>query len=340
MARAKTIEKLHFSTEREWLQARKRDVTASSIGALFGIHEFTTPYALWAEKSGRKSSSAAINDAIMRGKLMEPVAVSVLRSDFPDWEITHNSGDDVIYLRDPVARIGATPDTFVACPLRGQGTIQIKSVEASLFRKKWCADGEPEPPLWIAVQAAVEAYMTDSDWAAVAPIVVSHGIEVPLIEIPLSEKVVESVYQKVADFWLTIERGIEPDPDFSLDGDTIDQLYAGDGTEIDLSGSDVVFELVREHGLVFDKLTDAQERLAEIKAELKHAMKGSEFAYLRHGKRMTWRTQRRRFSDGTTKSHRVLRVPKIDTDIVSSGDSARPDETKEVEKTVYNRFKF
>lgn len=335
-----SIEVLTLDTDAEWLAARKRDVTASVVASLFGIHEFVTPYALWAEKSGRKRTDNILNEAINRGRLMEPVAVNVLSQDFPEWDIVHNTGEGVKYFRDPEKRLGATPDMFVNCPLRGEGIVQVKSVEASLFRRKWCANGEPEPPLWIAVQAAVEAALTDSCWAAVAPIVVSHGIEVPLIEIPLSEKVVESVYQKVADFWLTIERGIEPDPDFSLDGDTIDQLYAGDGTEIDLSGSDVVFELVREHGLVFEKLTDAQERLAEIKAELKYAMKGSEFAYLRHGKRMTWRTQRRRFSDGTTKSHRVLRVPKIDTDIVSSGDSARPDETKEVEKTVYNRFKF
>lgn len=335
-----TIEVLSLETEQQWLAARRKDVTASVVAALFGIHSFTTPYALWAEKSGAKPVDDVMNAAIMRGRLMESVAVDVLSMDHPDWDITHNTGEGVRYFRDAEARLGATPDTFVSCPLRGDGTVQIKSVEASIYRRKWCANGEPEPPLWIAVQAAVEAHLTGSAWAAVAPIVVSHGIEVPLIEIPLSEKVVESVYQKVADFWLTIERGIEPDPDFSLDGDTIDQLYAGDGTEIDLSGSDVVFELVREHGLVFEKLTDAQERLAEIKAELKYAMKGSEFAYLRHGKRMTWRTQRRRFSDGTTKSHRVLRVPKIDTDIVSSGDSARPDETTEVEKTVYNRFKF
>lgn len=333
------VKVLTLDTDAEWLAARKKDVTASVVGALFGIHEFTTPYALWAEKSGAKPVDDIMNAAIMRGRLMESVAVDVLSMDYPDWAVIHNTGKGVRYFRDPDARLGATPDTFVSCPLRGDGTVQIKSVEASIYRRKWCANGEPEPPLWIALQAVVEAHLTGSSWAAVAPIVVSHGIEVPLIQIPLSNKVVDSVYHKVAEFWSGIENGLEPDPDFSLDGDVIDSMYAGDGSEIDLSGSDAIFDLVREHGSVRQQLSEAQERLDEIRAELKHAMRGSEFAYLRHGKRMSWRKQFRKFPDGTTKSHRVLRVPLVEPQSDSSGDLARLEEPDN-EKTIYNRWKF
>lgn len=334
------IEKLIFSSEAQWLKARRRDVTASTVAALFGIHEFTTPYALWAEKSGKKRSENVLNDAIMRGKLLEPVAVSLLQHDFPDWEVIHNSGDEVLYLRDPEYRIGATPDTFVNCPLRGKGTVQIKSVEASIYRKKWCANGEPEPPLWIALQAAIEAHMTDSDWAAVAPIVVSHGIEVPLIEIPLSKKVVASVYAKAKEFWTMIGRGEEPDPDFSLDSSTIDALHSGDGSEIDLSRDLSIYEILKEYAVVSETFASAQARLEEIKTELKHSMQGSEYAYLPNGLRMSWKRQRRRFPDGTTRVTRVLRVPKISEEAVSSGASARPDEAKELPEPVYDKWKF
>ena len=335
-----TIEVLSLETEQQWLAARRKDVTASVVAALFGIHSFTTPYALWAEKSGAKPVDDVMNAAIMRGRLMESVAVDVLSMDHPDWDITHNTGEGVRYFRDAEARLGATPDTFVSCPLRGDGTVQIKSVEASIYRRKWCANGEPEPPLWIAVQAAVEAHLTGSAWAAVAPIVVSHGIEVPLIEIPLSDKVLHSVYAKVKDFWAMIESGEEPEPNFSLDAGVIDAMYAGDGSEIDLSSVSRITDLVKEYGVVSDRFTVAEARLEEIKTELKHSMQGSELAYLSDGKRMTWRRQTRRFPDGTQRTHRVLRVPKITEETPQAGPLACAEEPAREEPNVYNRWRF
>jgi len=327
-----------FCSEKEWLNARKKDLTASSIAALFGVHEFITPYALWSEKSGKLKINNIENQAIQRGKLLEPVAVELLKFDFPELEIHHNSGSETLYFRDPIYRIGATPDTLVQCPNRGNGTIQIKSVESSVFRKKWIDEnGDPEPPLWIAIQASLEAYMTNSNWAAVAPIVVSHGIEVPLIEIPIQKKLIKAIHKKSIDFWEMIENGIEPTPNFSLDEDVINNSYQGDGTSIDLSNSNKIQCLIEEHSIILDQFNNAEKRINEIKSELKFSMKNSELAYLKDGKKMTWKRQKRRLSNGNYTSHRVLRVPKI---LKKEDDLEEPIEFKKETISTEDKWRF
>ncbi|MDF3606523.1 hypothetical protein PE067_10465 [Paracoccus sp. DMF-8] len=98
-----------------------------------------------------------------RGRLLEPVAVQLIREQNPAWDVTHNAANE--YWRDPEARIGATPDTIVRCPERGLGTVQIKSVEQSAYRRNWLdAEGNPEPPLWIQHQATLEAHMIGAQW--------------------------------------------------------------------------------------------------------------------------------------------------------------------------------
>ena len=149
-----------------WLALRKSDVTASAIGSLLGVHEYMTPYALWALKSGIISEDPEETPAMMRGRLLEPVAIELLREMHPSWTITTPS----TYYRDPATRIGATPDALVKDPLRkGFGVLQIKTVEPSIFRRKWQTDDRTvEPPLWIATQALVEAHLTGALWASFA----------------------------------------------------------------------------------------------------------------------------------------------------------------------------
>lgn len=306
------IKSLKFRDRETWLSARGKDVTASVVGALFDVHEYSSPYELWAEKSGRLPREDLDNVALERGELLEPVAVELMRRRRPEWEIFHNTGEATTYLRDPVNRIGATPDTFVMCPERGPGTVQIKSVEQTTYRRKWTPEGaDPEPPLWIAMQATLEAHMTGSRWACVAPLVVGYGLDLPLIDIPLVVDVVDAIQRKSREFWDLVDSGQEPPPDYSRDRAVIEAMYPGDnGEEIDLVSDRAAYRLIEERSALLDKRDEAQTRLDEIDTELKYRMKGASLAYLPGGLRMTWRTQRRTFPDGKTRTFRVLRVPR------------------------------
>lgn len=310
------IEQISPANRDEWLAIRGRDITASVVGALFDAHEYVTRYELWALKSGRLRRSSAETPAMQRGRLLEPVAVQLLRELRPDWTLSHNAAEN-IYWRDPEVRLGATPDVLARAPGRGAGVVQIKSVEAGTFRRKWLDDaGEPEAPLWIALQATLEAHLTGAQWAAVAPLVIGHGLEMPLIDVPLVEGVTEAIEERAAEFWRMVEEGRAPEPDFARDGAIIDRLYAhGDGEhEVDLSADNRIPTLLAERHEALASRRTADARLAEIDAEVKAKMGAAEVAHIGQGRRITWTTQHRSGFHVPPKTVRALRYPPTATE--------------------------
>lgn len=305
------IEIIRPKNRAAWLAARGQDVTASQVGALFGEHEFTTAFELWAVKTGRLPRSEEETPAMQRGRLLEPVAVALLRERYPAWKIEHNAAENVYY-RDPPARLGGTPDAIVQAPDRGKGVVQIKSVEAGVYRRKWLdEDGNPEPPFWIALQATLEAYLTGSQWAAVAPLVIGHGVDLPLIEIPLIDGVVAAMKEKAAEFWRMVEAGEEPEPDFTRDAALIDRLYGvGDAEhEVDLTADNRIPALIEERRLWHRASRDALARIDAIDAEIKSKMGPAHVAHIAGGRKISWRPQRRPGFFVEPKTLRALRFP-------------------------------
>lgn len=209
-----------------WLDARRQDVTASVAGALLGIHPYQTPYGLWAEKSGRVASDDADNPVLRRGRLLEPVVIEMLREDRPDWTVEYRR--DNAYYRHVEDRIGATPDAFAIRPdIYGRGIVQVKTVADDKFRREWIdADtGEVVLPLWIAVQAIVEATLTEATWACVAVMVIGRGIDLQIVDVPLNSRVMNRLRREVREFWRMVEAGEEPSIDWNRDGASVAEVY-------------------------------------------------------------------------------------------------------------------
>src|SRR5579862_1210871 len=93
----------------EWLGWRKKNVNASEGACLFGenAHPHLTVYKLWADKGGLLPPDPD-NPTLRRGRLLEPVAVELLREEQPGWKVWQPN----VYLHDLEARIGATPDVY------------------------------------------------------------------------------------------------------------------------------------------------------------------------------------------------------------------------------------
>jgi predicted phage-related endonuclease len=298
-----------------WLKARGQDVTASVVGALFGVHDFVTPYELWAVKTGRAPRQAEENDAMRRGRLLEPVAVQILREERPDWQITYST-EAQTYYRDTERRLGATPDVIAVCPRRGRGVVQIKSVEAGVYRRKWIdADGNPEAPLWIALQATLEAYLTGAQWAAVMPLVIGFGVEAPLIDVPLDHMpgVIDAMSEKAAEFWEMVRENREPPIDYTADAALIDRLYeVGDPrAEADLTGVSGLLEDIQRRGVVRREMQEREAEVIRIETRIKSLMGEAELAHLPGGMKATWKTQKRRMPDGRVVISRPLRLPNL-----------------------------
>jgi len=305
------IERHLIKDRSQWLGLRQSDVTASVAGALLGIHEYQTAYGLWALKSGLITEDAEETAPMRRGRLLEPVALQLLSELRPTWRVERGQH----YFRDSEARIGATPDAFAIDPERkGFGIVQIKTVEPSIFRRKWKSDDEfaaPEPPIWIVIQAIIEAHLTGASWAVVTPLVVGFGLDLPIIEIPIHAELMNILRAKVATFWKRVETKTPPEFDYVKDGKLISRMYgADDGSEVDLSTDNMLPGLAEELAVLKERMKADEKRRTEIENEFKAKIGSASIAYLADRQRVTWKTQSRKGFVVEPTSYRVLRFLK------------------------------
>lgn len=309
------IERHRIVSREQWLnELRPPLVTASVASATIALHDFITPFELWALKSGLITDDPEITPAMERGTILEGPAFELLKRDFPELQIRWNGTPGKVdgeFFCDPVDRIGATPDAFAECPKRGPGTIQVKSVSAYAFRKKWTDPntGAVAPPLGIAVQTILEAHLTGSSWCAVAALVIDHGIDLHMVPVPIHEGVIDRIRAAVADLWKMVAEGRPPPADHARDGELLARMYPQDnGTEIDLSADNMIPGIVNdlENARADKKSADAREKVA--KTIIQERMGPARFARLADGRRISNVTIDRKAYEVAATSFRMIKI--------------------------------
>jgi hypothetical protein len=340
------VEQLNPADDASWQARRGSDVTASVAGAMLGVHPYMTPYQLWALKTGRMSELRE-NRARQRGLLFEPIAVELVRHERQDWQIEYPLGR--AYWRDAEARIGATPDAFATRPdWTGRGVLQIKTVSEDAWRQGWI---DPDThdivlPAWIAVQAIVEADLTDSAFGTVAAIRTPRGLddlieglvhsgcgnieeilagvayawlalgklEVAFVEVPIHAGIMRKVRAAVAEFWRVIEAGEEPPPDWSRDGDTVlDVFRDSEDAVASLADPQAFNNLVEHYDQVSHTRLEADKELAYLKPQIIDMLGNAERAETERWK-ISAKTQHRKAYSVRESWSRPLRIKdKTDT---------------------------
>ncbi len=277
-----TIKKILPADKLAWHNARHKFVTASVAGSLLGINPHKTLYRLWAEKADIIGREDEENEAMRKGRLLEPVAVVMMREDYPNWWFDYRQ-DDAFYC-DKSLGLGATPDCFAMRPeIEGMGIVQIKIVSEDVLANEWTdEDGVVSPPDWIVLQAIIEAKMTKSTFACVYVVAVGRGIKGRMIDIPIHEGIWNAVVAKTAEFWKIVKTGERPTPDWDRDAQTVAAIYrrARPG-EVDMT-DDIEFDKIV---MAFDSCRvsrkDYQKREEVLRAKILHTMEEKEVAITR-----------------------------------------------------------
>ncbi|MBA1141726.1 YqaJ viral recombinase family nuclease [Mesorhizobium neociceri] len=311
-----TIQIIRPADRQAWLAARQQDVTASVAAAVIGAHPYTTPYALFMEKTGRLSPDDEETEAMERGNLMEPVVVALIRKRFPEWTVIYEN--DRAYYRDPARRIGATPDAFVDRPDRaGTGNCQIKTASEDAFKEFWLDPdtGEVVPPTWIAVQAITEAQLTGCAWACVALVVITWRgtFQLHIVDIPIHLRLWNRLIAKVGDFWTMVASGEEPEPDWQRDGEVVMDVYRDSMPgRRDLTGDDFVDATVADYRACKEAAGAATKRADILRPIIIRALGNAEI-----GLTANWEVSARTTHRSGSQS-RVLRIkPRRDLDAAS-----------------------
>lgn len=248
------VERHQITSRSQWHDLRAKDVTASVIAALFGEYKYFGRLGLYEQKTGRAPDIEA-SRMMRRGHALEPLAFEELVDLRPEWRIQRL--EDRYYFRDPVHRIGATPDGIAICPERGLGAIQIKTCGVMTKAQWFDADGAPYCPTWAALQALTEAKLTGAKWAAVVVMVHDSDEELMIIDVPMIDDLWPVLQNESTLFWQTIAEGRMPEVDPEKDAKAVARVFAqDDGSEIDLTKDNRILEIITE-----------RERLKAIEAE-------------------------------------------------------------------------
>lgn len=288
----------------QWLKLRLPNVGASEVGALFGIHDYLTGFALAAKKLGRLADEPD-NATLERGRDLEPIAAKKLLRIRPD--LIQEKAEHYFY--DPELKFGATPDLFVFDERDRRGVVQIKTVMPGEFAHKWRGDaGTIVPPLWIALQAMTEQHFTESEFAIVAALVLDSDLPLHLVEVPYMPKLMAEAYAKVAAFWEMIARGELPDPDYGRDSAAIKAVFAtDDGGELDLTGDNELPEIVEQLTALKHARATAEEGIEEAQSKILYRLGNAQRARYAGGL-ITAKTEQRKAYQVEASTRRPLRI--------------------------------
>jgi predicted phage-related endonuclease len=270
-----TIERRPITDRAEWLEWRKPDVTASTVGGLFGCHPYVTALRLYAEKRGTEFEPLDDNKILRRGRWLEPAIAKAVRELEPSLQATPAND----YYRDPDLRLGATPDFLLLDGQGRSGVLQAKTAAPHIYRRDW-QDGK-EPPLWILLQAATEMRLTGAQFAVVAVMVVDpFALDVVLSRFERNAAVEEKIVRQVRAFWHLVEAGQEPEPDFGRDDAVIRALHprADRGSLLDLRSSNKVMDMLVRRADAVSRIKELENEKGSIEAELRYRLGDHESA--------------------------------------------------------------
>lgn len=299
------VEALTYTSREEWLELRRKDITASEAGVLFGEHKYSSLRKLALEKAyGENRPQTA---AMRRGKVMEPSVAEAVTIDH-GWQLRRSND----YLRarsptDPFLRIGATRDYVIpALPrelmlraLRDQAlalgwdahetahlALECKSVEPFVFESEW---GE-HPPKYILVQAAIQAALSGALGTVVACLLENRTRDLFLYAVPRSAAFEAELFARVSDFWRRYEAG-EEFAVSAFDNAEMSTTYPQADTDdvVDLTDEAATWAPLAEERARLKKDLDARKkRVDEIEARFKDRLRGAYKAIL-PGWSVTWK---------------------------------------------------
>lgn len=286
----------------EWHALRAQDLTASDLGAAVGCDPYKSPLRLYAEKAGLLLSQGD-SPIMRRGRWLESAVIAALMEENPSWEIRYPLD---LYLRDPQARLGATPDAFAITDEPGVTNVQMKVVSRPVWERDW-AGGPPMPYL---LQTLAEGMLAEADRSLLVALVVdTYSAELAYHPVPRHPAAEIKLVTLAETFWENIRTGQRPAADFALDAETVDQLFPQSQPEpvLDLSADNRLPALLETRRALKQRIADDERVVRELDTEIKDKVGAAEIAML-PGWKITWKTQTRKEHVVPESTFRVLRV--------------------------------
>lgn len=244
--------------EEQWLFLKSRDITSTEVSALFGCCPYMTRFELWHTKKAGNIVRLDDNERMKWGRRNESTIAEGLAEDF-NLKIRKIKK----YVSIPELRIGASYDYGIVDENnRVKESLEVKNVDYFQFKEEWFKKGDHiEAPLHIEFQLQHQMLLAGVPNGRFGVLV--GGNTSYLINREASKKAQDTILAKCAEFWKSVDDGIEPEPDFIRDAEFLMKLFSQDftPTKIDVNEDEKMKAAVKQ----FLVLRDAQSFLGKRK---------------------------------------------------------------------------
>lgn len=287
-------------TEADWLAARLTGIGASEAPVLMGLTSWSSPLALWAEKTGLAEPAPA-EFRMKMGQRLEPIVAELFTEE--TGRKLYDPGPYTIHRDRERPWLLASIDRTAKDAKRGPGVVELKAAD-TFMAPEW-AEGVPAAYFCqVQHQLAVTGYR----WGALAVLIGGTRDFRYLDPIERDETYIEALLYIERQFWQHVVEREQPAPGRSLaDADVLRRLHPEEvpGTSVELTGKALEWDDQRGAAALAIKQAEGEKREAEN--NLRAAIGDAEVGVLPNGVSYTWKLQQKKEHIVKASSSRVLR---------------------------------
>ncbi len=268
-------------TREEWLNLRKQSIGGSDVAAAIGASRWSTPFKIWAEKTGRLERTASNAEAMYWGCVMEPI----LRTEFAKRTGFVVKEVNSIFASIQHEFLTANIDGYVELPTGEHAVLELKT--AGLYSESDWADGLP-----IEYYLQTQHYLLVTGLQKAFVAVLIGGNQFKYLEVERDEEVISTIVTLSVEFWNKHMVTDVPPAVNSNDNEILSRLYPRSQASTVEFSEDMqeVFEQYEAAKLLIDQGKKAKE---EAEAKIKASLKDNDTA-LCAGWKATWKSSTRK----------------------------------------------
>lgn len=260
--------------ETHWHSLRIRDITSTDVAALFDCSPYLTEYELFIRKRDKMIVSSDPNPRTTWGtRLQESIGRGIAADS--GWKIRPMPE----YMRDPGRRLGASFDFLIEESEFGRGILEVKNVDAMIFRDGWIVDGENiEAPPQMELQLQTQLAVSGLGFGVIGALV--GGNSVVKLHRNADPETIAAIHERTSGFWTRVEKNEEPELNLLKNSEFICSLYQSvtDGKVLDFRKDGGIEDLAKEYQRWGAAEKEAYANKQAIKAQLLIGMKDAEKA--------------------------------------------------------------
>lgn len=265
----------------EWLNIRQSSIGGSEIATAIGASRWSSPFELWAQKTGRIERAKESTDAMYWGTVLEPI----IRDEFAKRTGMTVKTTNYIFASRTHPFMTANLDGFVDLGNGECAVLEIKTA-GSYAETDW-QDGLP---IEYFLQVQQYLYITGMKKAYVA--VLLGGNNFKHLEVARDDSSIEIIVQLATEFWLNYVKADTPPSATAKDNGILSSLYPN-SKPTSIALPEEFEQVLASYETAKATLEEAKAQKEAAEAQLKEFMQENEVATCAKWK-VTWKTTSRK----------------------------------------------